>query len=115
MLKRIREARKNQDGFTLIELLIVIVILGVLAGIVVFAVNGIQDKGQVSACQSDVKTVTVAGEAFYAQKGSYAADMAALKTAGLLHSVPGDVDYSIPGGVLTVKGTAASACPAFAG
>ena len=41
-----REARKNQNGFTLIELLIVIVILGVLAGIVVFAVAAFTDRGK---------------------------------------------------------------------
>jgi prepilin-type N-terminal cleavage/methylation domain-containing protein len=117
MLKRIREARKNQDGFTLIELLIVIVILGVLAGIVVFAVNGIQDKGQASACKSDVKTVTVAGEAYYAQNGNYAANIAALKTAGLLHSEPASVSYVVAGtpAVLTVTGAAGSACAGYAG
>ena len=48
MYKRIRDARKNESGFTLIELLIVIVILGVLAGIVVFAVAGINDKDRKS-------------------------------------------------------------------
>jgi general secretion pathway protein G len=118
MLERIREARKNESGFTLIELLIVIVILGVLAGIVVFAVNGIQNKGEVNACQSNVKTVTVAAEAYYAQKGSYAADMTALQTAGLLHSVPSaDVDYSVAGSppVVTVKGLATSKCAGYAG
>lgn len=122
MLKRIREARKNQDGFTLIELLIVIVILGVLAGIVVFAVNGIQNKGEVNACQSNVKTVTVAGEAFYAQKGSYATAMddaghsaTTLVGAGLLHSAPTDVTYSTAGGVLTVTGAAGGKCAGFAG
>lgn len=120
MLKRIREARKNEDGFTLIELLIVIVILGVLAGIVVFAVNGIQDKGQASACKSDVKTVTVAAEAYYANSNPsvYAADMPALKAAGLLHSVPTTVDYAIVAGPpqsVTVKGAAGSACAGYLG
>jgi general secretion pathway protein G len=116
MWKQIREARRNENGFTLIELLIVIVILGVLAGIVVFAVNGIQNKGEVNACQSNVKTVTVAGEAYYAQKGAYAADMPALKTANLLHSIPDtDVDYTVPGGVLTVVGKAGSKCAGYAG
>src|SRR4051794_34615071 len=37
-LRRRREA--NQEGFTLIELLIVIVILGILAAVVVFAISG---------------------------------------------------------------------------
>ena len=44
-LSELRKARKSEGGFTLIELLIVIVILGVLAGIVVFSVRGITDRG----------------------------------------------------------------------
>jgi general secretion pathway protein G len=94
MLHRIREARKNESGFTLIELLIVIVILGVLAGIVVFAVSGISDNGTKSACKSDLKSVEVAGEAYYAQKGSYAAAIGDL-SPGFLHSVPTDVTYTV--------------------
>ena len=78
MIERIREARKNESGFTLIELLIVIVILGVLAGIVVFAVGAITDTRQDSACKADVKNVEVASEAYYAKTGAYAATMAAL-------------------------------------
>ena len=44
------EVEEKDKGFTLVELLIVIVILGILATIVVFAVRGITDKGQKSAC-----------------------------------------------------------------
>lgn len=84
MLERIREARRTESGFTLIELLIVIVILGVLAGIVVFAVNGINDRGEASACDADYKTLSVAQEAYYAKNGSYAADLAALKAGGFI-------------------------------
>jgi len=79
-LKTRLDAARKDDGFTLIELLIVIVILGVLAGIVVFAVGGITDRGQTSACKSDKKSLEVAQEANFAQKGSYAADAAALVT-----------------------------------
>jgi prepilin-type N-terminal cleavage/methylation domain-containing protein len=48
-MSRLRQRLKSssEDGFTLIELLIVIVILGILAGIAIFAV---------SAFQSDAKT-----------------------------------------------------------
>jgi prepilin-type N-terminal cleavage/methylation domain-containing protein len=88
MLQRIRKARHDESGFTLIELLIVIVILGILAAVVVFAVNGIQARGTAAACKSDVASVTTAAEAAYAQTGSYPATMAALVTAGFLHSVP---------------------------
>jgi prepilin-type N-terminal cleavage/methylation domain-containing protein len=70
MHKYVQRAR-DEAGFTLIELMIVIVILGVLAGIVIFAVGGITDNGNVAACKSDVKTVSVAVEAYKAKNGTY--------------------------------------------
>ncbi len=122
MWKQIREARRNENGFTLIELLIVIVILGVLAGIVVFAVGGIQDKGQQNACKSDVKTVMVAAEAFYANGNNsrYAATMLELQTAGLLHGVPDTtVSYSSDNTTtpptVSVTGKGGSPCAGFIG
>ncbi|MDQ1748367.1 MAG: ral secretion pathway protein [Frankiaceae bacterium] len=84
MLQRIRTAR--DEGFTLIELLIVIVILGILAAIVVFAVGGITDRGQQSACKSDVTSINTAAEAYFAQKGSGAATLTVLVSGGFLHS-----------------------------
>jgi prepilin-type N-terminal cleavage/methylation domain-containing protein len=60
MLKRLREIRANQDGFTLIELLIVVVILGVLSGIVVFAVSAFNNDGVTAACKADMKNVEIA-------------------------------------------------------
>ncbi|QNE18329.1 prepilin-type N-terminal cleavage/methylation domain-containing protein [Kribbella qitaiheensis] len=81
MLQQLRSARKNESGFTLIELLIVIVILGVLSGIVVFAVQGINDRGNAAACKTDKSSVITAVEAYYAKTGSYPADYAALTTA----------------------------------
>ena len=86
MLQRIRKARHEESGFTLIELLIVIVILGILAAVVVFAVNGVQARAKASACKADVATVTTAGEAYFAQKGTYAPDIATLVSNGFLHS-----------------------------
>ncbi|WP_436494780.1 type II secretion system protein [Actinokineospora sp. HUAS TT18] len=99
LLERVHEARKNEKGFTLIELLMVIVILGVLAGIVVFAVNGIQDRGKASACKADVKTVETALEAYYAKNSAYPAAnaWASLMEAPnkFLHSQPSSPDYTI--------------------
>jgi prepilin-type N-terminal cleavage/methylation domain-containing protein len=110
MLERIREARRNESGFTLIELLIVIVILGVLAGIVVFAVNGINDRGEVAACKADLKTVEVAQEAYYAKNTAYAADIAALKGAGLLKDDTSKYVSTNNTGAVTKLGTAPAGC-----
>jgi general secretion pathway protein G len=64
----IERLRKSEKGFTLIELLVVIVILGILAAVVVFAVGGLQDKGSKSACQTDTKTLRTAEEAYFSQE-----------------------------------------------
>src|SRR3954451_15731912 len=66
-----RDARRNEDGFTLIELLIVIVVLGILAGIVVFGVGTFRKDATTAACKADVKTVSVATDAFNASTGNW--------------------------------------------
>jgi prepilin-type N-terminal cleavage/methylation domain-containing protein len=99
MRQRIRALRASDNGFTLTELLIVIVILGVLTGIVVFAVGAFTDKGETAACKSDRKAVEVATEAFRAQTGAYppagAAGLTQLKTDGYLRDVPSSTKYYI--------------------
>lgn len=74
MLDRLRSrALREDEGFTLIELLIVIVILGILAAIVVFAVGNSTSQAKTSACNADVKTVETALEAYKANNGGYPA------------------------------------------
>lgn len=59
-----RAAQEAEGGFTLIELLIVIVVLGILAAVVVFALGGITGKSAVSACEADGTTIQTALAAF---------------------------------------------------
>lgn len=83
---------QNQDkGFTLVELLIVIVILGILATVTVFAVRGITSEAQTNACDTEVKTVQTAAQAYFASNpatltlgADAAASMTTLVDAGLL-------------------------------
>jgi general secretion pathway protein G len=114
MMQKIQD-RKNEEGFTLIELLIVIVILGILAAIVVFSVNGITDTGTSSACKADLKTVESASEAYRAQNGAYAATGGAL-VPNFIREYPSSTSYTIVygsgGSVSATHGTPAVAgCP----
>ena len=83
--------QKKDKGFTPIELLIVIVILGILATVTVFAVAGITNRGQDSACSAELKTLEVAIEAYQAQTGGYPAAMTDLTdnaTTQFIRSAP---------------------------
>jgi general secretion pathway protein G len=109
----LKQKRSDQDhknlierGFTLVELLIVIVILGILAGIVVFAVGNLTNNAQSNACATEKNTLVTADEAYKAQNGSYT-DTAGLVSAGLLKSTPSY--YSINNsGVVSVTATGTS-------
>lgn len=87
-LDRLRAARREDRGFTLIELLIVIIILGILAAVVVFSVRGITDNGETAACETEIRTVETAVEAFYAENNNYPGTVGALVTGGFLRENP---------------------------
>ncbi len=88
-----REER-HDPGFTLIELLVVIVILGILAAVVVFAVSAIADRGDVAAADADERTVVVALESYYAVHGAYATE-AELVSFGLLRNASELTDVAV--------------------
>ena len=91
---------KQDKGFTLVELLIVIVILGILATVTVFAVRGITDRGQTNACSVEKRTLDTAIEAYYATNQLDAPSVAAL-TAGptaLLKSAPNTANWTFAAG-----------------
>jgi len=66
-LPHLQELGRVDNGFTLIELLIVIVVLGILAAVVIFALGGITGKSAIAACQADGATVSTAMSALNTQ------------------------------------------------
>jgi prepilin-type N-terminal cleavage/methylation domain-containing protein len=92
------EETQQDKGFTLVELLIVIVILGILATVTVFAVTGITNKGKTSACNSDKKTLETAEEAYQANTGSdYTTNQADLVGAGFMHEATANFTITVTG------------------
>lgn len=73
-----RRRHCRDRGFTLIELLVVVIILGIISGVVVFAVRGSGDKGAAAAKETDLRTLRTAQEAFCARYGRYAENEAQL-------------------------------------
>jgi prepilin-type N-terminal cleavage/methylation domain-containing protein len=93
-------------GFTLIELLIVIVILGVLSTVTVFAVGGVSTQSRESACGASLRTIVTAIESHQARFGFPAPDVGALEVGGWLR--PNTTPYfTVNNGVVTGAGQCA--------
>ncbi len=58
-------------GFTIVELLIVIVVIGILAGLVIVTYNGIQQKARDTERKTDINALHGQLEAYQAQNGKY--------------------------------------------
>jgi len=63
---RSQDELRRDAGFTLVEMLIVIVILGILAGVTIFAVRAITDRGENASCKTDERVLEMAVESYFA-------------------------------------------------
>jgi len=62
---------KNQKGFTLIEIMVVVIILGLLAGIVLPKILGREEEAKVSSAKVQIKAIESALDGFKLDNGFY--------------------------------------------
>lgn len=80
MLRKIRKLLKKQEGFTLVELMIVVVILGILAGIGVQQYGNIQERAKKAAHDANKKVLTNAANMWLIMNGGFEGENETTKT-----------------------------------
>ncbi len=97
MLRKLRKMLKQQEGFTLVELAIVVVILGILAGVGIQQYGRVQERARESAHEANVKIIRSATQMYLMmenepkpQNGKLAIELADVVEAGYLDAVPAD-------------------------
>ncbi|MFK8113465.1 MAG: type II secretion system major pseudopilin GspG [Rubripirellula sp.] len=104
-------SRSSHAGFSLVELIVVMVILGMLAGLVAMNTRGTLFKSKQQVAISELATLTNAMEIYYANTGRYPTANEGLEVlaedsddfpGGILKKLPSDpwknpYEYLIPG------------------
>jgi general secretion pathway protein G len=80
-LKLIKTVPSKMYGFTMIELLVVLVILGLLAGLVGPQFFGKVDSSKVRTAETQIKMLKMALQTYRLDVGSYPADLDSLRKA----------------------------------
>ena len=62
---------KQRNGFSLVELMVVIVILGLLAGVVTISVRGYLIRSRQQIARTEISTIQNALDTFYSQHSRY--------------------------------------------
>ena len=65
----------KRSGFTLIEIILVVVIIGILAGIAIPRMGGKAEKAQISAAKSNIAALSMAIQEYEMMNGNYPASL----------------------------------------
>ena len=85
-------SRTSPRAFSLIEVMIVVVIIGLLAGVVTYATREYLERAKKQRARADIAVLAGAVDAFYLDKGRYPENQEGLKVLvpGFIKSLPGD-------------------------
>ena len=75
LARRVRARR----AFSLIEIMIVVVIIGLMAGVITYATAGYLEKAKIKRVKADIATLAGGVDAFYLDKGRYPENQEGLK------------------------------------
>jgi type IV pilus assembly protein PilA len=116
MLKKIRKMLKQQEGFTLVELMIVVVILGILAGVGIQQYGNVQNRAKTAAHNANVRIIASAANMYVMLENKAPVDgdktaIEVIQEAGYLQEIPtnpfGEGEGSVaPAGAYVVAVTA---------
>jgi len=82
---------KNKAGFTLIELLVVIAIIGLLASVVLLALNSARAKSRDAKRLADVRQIASAFELYFNDNSAYPTGTASVAAGGNVLGIPNTV------------------------
>ncbi len=89
------QSLKSKKGLTLIELLIVVVIVGILAGIAIPLYTNFMQRARRSDAKTALEQLRASQEMRRAERGTYSTDLAELRTTwGVQNNPVGDYNLS---------------------
>jgi prepilin-type N-terminal cleavage/methylation domain-containing protein len=88
-MKHYIQRKRQEEGFTLIELLIVIVVIGVLAGIVLFGTAQFRGDSVAACNDANTRIVASASAAYRAKNGGTGpVPVTTLQSSGYIETLP---------------------------
>ena len=70
--------KRKSKGFTLVELLIVVIIIGILAGMMMLSTGSATAKAEATKIVSDMRNLKAAAVMYYADNSAWTTDIASL-------------------------------------